>query len=101
LKKRVSETESEPGTGASGFKEQDLTPKNRDRQRSPFYCKLDELFPGLKARYVETYGEVYNCPSPNADGLYKRFHELCAKYGISTSVKPSLVPSAAQPELFD
>lgn len=73
----------------------------RDRQRSHFYCKLDELFPGLKARYVETYGEAYNCPSPNADGLYKRFHELCAKYGISTSVKPYLVPSAAQPGLFD
>ena len=72
MKKRVSETESEPGTGASGFKEQDPTPKNRDRQRSHFYEKL-----------------------------YKRFHELCAKYGISTSVKPYLVPSAAQPELFD
>jgi len=72
----------------------------RDRQRSHFYEKLDELFPGLKARYVETYGEAYNCSSPNADGLYKRFHELCAKYGISTSVKPPLAPSAKQLDLF-
>jgi DNA repair photolyase len=73
----------------------------RDRQRSHFYKKLDELFPGLKTRYIEAYGEAYNCPSPNADALYKRFHELCGKYGISTSVKPHLMPSAAQPGLFD
>ncbi|MCK4580365.1 MAG: hypothetical protein KAU10_03360 [Dehalococcoidia bacterium] len=38
----------------------------RDRQRSYFYRKLDELFHGLKARYIDTYGEAYNCPSPNA-----------------------------------
>jgi len=73
----------------------------RDRQRAHFYAKLDELFPGLKERYTETYGEAYNCPSPNADALYQRFNELCAKYGIATSVKPSLSPSFEQLGLFE
>ena len=73
----------------------------RDRQRAYFYAKLDALFPGLKDRYIETYGENYNCPSPNADALYRRLHALCEKYRIATSVKPSLAPSSEQPRLFD
>jgi len=73
----------------------------RDRQRAHFYEKLDGLFPGLKDRYIETYGDAYNCPSLSADALYKRFHELCAEYGIATSVKPSLKPRPEQPGLFD
>ena len=73
----------------------------RDRQRAYFYKKLDDLFPGLKDRYIETYGENYNCPSPNAAALNKRFHELCAEYGIATSVKPSLAPACEQFGLFD
>ena len=73
----------------------------RDRQRAYFYEKLDGLFPGLKNRYIETYGDAYNCPSPNADALYQRFHVLCAEYGIATSVKPSLTPPAEPPGLFD
>jgi len=73
----------------------------RDRQRAHFYERLDELFPGLKDRYIKTYGENYHCPSPNADSLYQRFHKLCEKYGIATSVKPSLTPSHEQPGLFD
>jgi len=73
----------------------------RDRQRAYFYRKLDELFPGLKDRYIETFGENYHCPSPNADSLYQRFHKLCEKYGIATSVKPSFSPSLQQPGLFD
>jgi len=73
----------------------------RDRQRAHFYERLDELFPGLKDRYIETYGEAYNCPSPNADALYQRFHKLCEKYRIATSVKPALAPNPEQPGLFD
>ncbi len=73
----------------------------RDRQRAYFYERLDELFPGLKTRYIETYGDAYHCPSPNADSLYRRFHTLCEQHGIATSVKPSLAPSVEQLELFD
>jgi len=73
----------------------------RDRQRAYFYAKLDALFPGLKDRYIETFGENYNCPSPNADALYQRFHVLCTQHGIATSVKPTLAPNPEQPGLFD
>ncbi len=73
----------------------------RDRQRAYFYERLDELFPGLKNRYIETFGENYNCPSPRADTLSRRFHALCKQHGIATSVKPSLAPRVEQPGLFE
>ena len=72
----------------------------RDRQRAYFYERLDELFPGLKTRYIETYGDAYRCPSPHADALHQRFDDLCERYGIATSVKPSLAPNVSQLGLF-
>jgi DNA repair photolyase len=72
----------------------------RDRQREYFYDKLDALFPGVRARYEEAYGQDYSCPSPNAATLYERFCELCARHGIETSVEPHLAPSGEQLPLF-
>ena len=68
----------------------------RDRQRTYFYSRLDELFPGLRARFEAAYGIDYMCPSPNAKELLHRFTELCVSYGISTSVRPQLAPTAGQ-----
>jgi len=62
---------------------------------------IRDRFPRLKDRYIKTYGENYNCPSPHADALYQRFYTLCTQHGIATSVKPSLTPSPQQPGLFD
>jgi len=36
----------------------------RDRQRALFYGRLDELFPGLRARYEERFGEDYTLQRP-------------------------------------
>jgi len=68
----------------------------RDRQRACFYGRLDELFPGLRAKYEAAYGNDYVCPSPNARDLFERFTKLCASYGIATSVRPRLAPTAEQ-----
>ena len=72
----------------------------RDRQRAYFYARLDEAFPGLRARYQTAFGQDYMCPSPRAEELARAFHRLCASYGIDTAVKPALAPTAAQKELF-
>jgi len=72
----------------------------RDRQRAYFYRRLDEHFPGLRAKYEAAYGNDYACPSPNAEELAERFADLCASLGIATSVKPQLAPTAEQLKLL-
>ncbi|MGD9604979.1 MAG: radical SAM protein [Bacilli bacterium] len=47
-----------------------------------FYKCLDNFFPGLKQKYINTYGNQYNCISPNASKLWEIFKNLCAKHNI-------------------
>ena len=54
----------------------------REGNREYFYEKLDKRFPGLKARYIQTYGNAYELPSPRAGALDRVFHETCEKYGL-------------------
>ena len=54
----------------------------REGNREYFYARLDRHFPGLKERYIRTYGNAYDVPSPDQDALLKLFHERCEKYGI-------------------
>lgn len=54
----------------------------REGNREYFYRQLDRYFPGLKERYIRTYGNAYDIPSPNQGPLMKLFHETCQKYGI-------------------
>ena len=37
----------------------------RDGDREYFYHALDKDFPGMKEKYIRTYGNAYNLPSPN------------------------------------
>lgn len=54
----------------------------RDGNREYFYEQLDKLFPGMKERYIETYGSSYEVTSPNSDRLMKIFKELCEENNI-------------------
>ncbi|MBO5349658.1 MAG: radical SAM protein [Clostridia bacterium] len=54
----------------------------RENQRVYYFDKLDEKFPGLKEKYIKTYGDRYNCLVPNYKQLYKVFADECDKYGI-------------------
>ncbi|HAB60938.1 MAG TPA: radical SAM protein [Lachnospiraceae bacterium] len=54
----------------------------REGDREYFYKKLDEHFPGLKRRYINTYGNQYMITSPNNDKLMKIVREECQKHGI-------------------
>ena len=54
----------------------------REGNREYFYAQLDKHFPGLKDRYIRTYGNAYEIPSPNSYKLTKLFESTCEKHGI-------------------
>jgi len=54
----------------------------RAGDREYYYAALDRHFPGLKARYIQTYGDSYELPSPNGHLLTKLLHTLCREHGV-------------------
>lgn len=54
----------------------------RDGNREYFYSQLDRHFPGLKLRYIQTYGTSYELPSPSRAHLDRLYHDFCEKHGI-------------------
>ena len=54
----------------------------REGNREYFYEQLDRLFPGLKEKYIGTYGNQYIMESPNSHRLMKLFHETCERGGM-------------------
>lgn len=57
----------------------------REGNREYFYTKLDELFPGMKQKYIRTYGNLYECISPNNIELSKLIKKTCEKHNIMNS----------------
>lgn len=54
----------------------------RDGQREFLYEGLDQHFPGMKERYIRTFGSLYECKSPHYAKLQQAFAERCDKLGI-------------------
>ena len=54
----------------------------REGNREYFYEQLDQLFPRMKEKYIQTYGEQYQVNSPHNEALMKLFHQLCEDNGI-------------------
>ena len=59
----------------------------RENQRDYYYEKLDIYFKGLKDKYINYYGNKYNCPVPNYKKIYEVFKKECEKYGILYDMK--------------
>ena len=57
----------------------------REGDREYYYAALDRHFPGMKERYISTYGDAYVLPSPNAKELTAVFKRICAEKGIISS----------------
>ena len=72
----------------------------RARQRTYYYGKLDELFPGLRREYERMFGNQYHCVAPNADRLARAFDTLCGQYGIATRIVPYEPAKDTQLRLF-
>lgn len=58
----------------------------REGNREYFYQKLDDLFPGLKAKYQQRYGNVYEINSPRAAQLEKIFKKRCQEHKMMTQI---------------
>ena len=54
----------------------------REGDREYYYAALDRHFPGLKQKYIHTYGNAYELPVPNERQLNAIFHETCRAHGI-------------------
>lgn len=54
----------------------------REGNREYFYKNLDKHFPGLKERYIKTYGNSYEVTSPNNSKLMSIFQKVCKENNI-------------------
>ena len=59
----------------------------RDGDREYFYKALDKHFPGIKNKYIRTYGNAYDILSPNNEKLLEIFKEVCVKNGMMYQIK--------------
>lgn len=54
----------------------------RDGDRQYFYAQLDRHFPGMKEQYIRSFGDRYECSSPNHEKLMRIFQEECRTRGV-------------------
>ncbi len=54
----------------------------REGDREYFYAALDKHFPGMKDKYIKTYGNAYELPSPNTKELKELLRTICEDNGI-------------------
>ena len=54
----------------------------REGNREYFYKQLDYLFPHMKNKYIQTYGNSYVLNSPSNEELMRLFHRICKQNGI-------------------
>ena len=59
----------------------------RDGNREYFYKALDKHFPGIKNKYIRTYGNAYDIPSTNNENMLEIFKEVCVKNGMIYQIK--------------
>ena len=57
----------------------------REGNREYYYAALDKHFPGLKQRYIRTYGNAYELPSPNAKKLTDIYKSICRENGMMST----------------
>jgi len=58
----------------------------RPGSREYYYHKLDQLFPGLKEKYINKYGDQYQCSVPRWRELNKAFQEEINRTGIKNRI---------------
>ncbi len=54
----------------------------REGDREYYYRALDKYFPGLKRKYINTYGNAYELPSPNNEQLMGKLRSVCRENNI-------------------
>jgi len=75
----------------------------RTGSREYYYDRLDELFPELRKRYVQRYGDRYICNAPDWRKLDEICREMCSRFGIAIQMPtftPEPVVKSRQPRLI-
>jgi DNA repair photolyase len=54
----------------------------RDGDRQYFYENLDRYFPGVKEKYIRTYGDAYDLPVPDNDRFVRLLQDTCRANNI-------------------
>lgn len=55
----------------------------REGDREYFYAALDRHFPGVKRRYIEKFGDSYECVSDKSPYLMRILREECRRHGVT------------------
>jgi len=55
----------------------------RSGNREYYFDALQRDFPGIREKYLTTFGNTYECASPNAQRLYDIFKSECARLGLA------------------
>ena len=72
-------------TGVKGIIDFGMGLTLREGDREYYYAALDKYFPGLKQRYIRTYGYAYELPSPNAKELTDICKRICRDNGMMST----------------
>ena len=54
----------------------------RSGNREYYFSALERDFPGVRDKYLKTFGNAYECPAPNARRLFGLFQAECARLGL-------------------
>lgn len=73
----------------------------RKGNREYFYECLDKDFPGIKEKYIETYGDSYEITSPNNDSLKKIIVDKRRKNNIMIDINEVFSYMRKYPEPFE
>lgn len=71
----------------------------RHGQREWFYDKLDKYFPGIKEKYINRFGNTYECDSPNSEAINNTYYNICRKLRLATRMN-FYEPVEPQMDLF-
>ena len=72
-------------TGVKGIIDFGMGLTLRVGDREYYYSALDKHFPGLKQRYIRTYGNAYELPSPNAKELTAVYKRICRENSMMST----------------
>lgn len=73
--------------GVQGILVFDVGVTLREGDREYFYQALDRDFPGIRQKYVSTYGNAYDIPSPHTKELMALIQNTCTANGMLCSPK--------------
>jgi DNA repair photolyase len=73
----------------------------REGDREYYYAALDKYFPGLKQKYIDTYGYAYELLSPNNGKLMRMFMSVCKEYNILCSPDECFAYMNELPEKYE